>query len=169
MNCTNSREQINHFIDGELELRPQAELFRHLAECADCQSLIDGLVRVKEGIRNERIPYPQELDDAILGRILTRTPGATDTVRGIRQRESLWGRRVAVPLHLAVSFAVLVIIAAFILGRLLFSADHRPENAITPAGIGQPQTVIFVYGMPPVEVVGAAALKPPTDIDRFNR
>jgi anti-sigma factor RsiW len=169
MDCTRYREQVNHFIDGELELRPQAELFRHLADCADCQSLIDGLVRIKEGVRNERIPYPQELDDALLGEILARVPGAADAVKTVRRQEGLWGRRVVVPLHFAVSFAVIVIILALMLGRSMFSPSGSPPvYTDATGGFARPQAVIFVYGMPPVEVLGSTVVKTSTDLDRFN-
>jgi hypothetical protein len=160
MECTKYREQINQFIDGELEMRPQVELFRHLADCAPCQTLIDGLVRLKEDIRNERIPYPPELDDAILGRILNDRTGYAKWAGEALRRGSVWSRQVSAPAHLAASLAIVIIAVGILLGRLLFpSNDPQPLSAALHPGFAQPQTVIFVYGMPPVEVLGTPVVK----------
>lgn len=169
MDCTKYRDQVNQFIDGELEMRPQVELFRHLAVCAACQTLIDGLIRIKENVRNERISYPQELDDAILSGILSASPGSTKLRRDISHHSGGWSRQVSAPLHLAASFVIMIIAAGILLGRILFpSADQRQQSAALPPGIAQPQTVIFVYGMPPMEIVGTPTLKTLEGRDRLN-
>ena len=169
MDCTKYQEQINQFIDGELEMRPRVELFRHLADCAACQALMDGLVRLKEAMRNERVPYPQELDDAILGHILSRTPMPMKPYGDVHHHEPHWNRPITVPVHLAASFAIIVIAAGILLGRMFLPpAELRQPSPALQVGNAQPQTVILVYGMPPVEVLGTPAVKTLKGIDQHN-
>jgi Putative zinc-finger len=170
MNCTKYQEQISQFVDGELETRLQVELFRHLADCVPCQTLIDDSVRLKEDIRNERIPYPQELDDAILGQILRSHPGSAAVQGNNRRPESGWSRRVAVPLHLAVSIVIIIVVTGILLGRVLFpSEDSRRQPATTRADSAQMHPANFVYGIPPVEIYGARSAQDPGNPDRPKR
>jgi predicted anti-sigma-YlaC factor YlaD len=169
MDCTKYREQINQFIDGELEMRPQVELFQHLAVCAGCQSLIDALMRMKEAVRNERIPFPSELDDAILGQILGRTAVPHALHREERRRERIWNRQISIPIHLAASFAIIIIAAGLLLGGLFLPpVEFRQQPTALQVGTAQPQTVILIYGMPPVEVLGTPTVKTLKGIDQHN-
>ncbi|OGU64220.1 MAG: hypothetical protein A2499_02105 [Stygiobacter sp. RIFOXYC12_FULL_38_8] len=43
--------EINLFVDGELEKEKQSELFEHLANCNDCQSLFTDTLILKEKTR----------------------------------------------------------------------------------------------------------------------
>ncbi|KAF0139594.1 MAG: hypothetical protein FD122_3144 [Stygiobacter sp.] len=43
--------EINLFVDGELEKEQQSELFEHLANCEDCQSLFTDTLLLKEKSR----------------------------------------------------------------------------------------------------------------------
>jgi hypothetical protein len=170
MNCASYQEQISQFIDGELELRMQVDLFRHLSVCAACQMRIDGSVRLKEAIRNERIPYPPELDDAILGKILRSTPEPAMASGDPRRRENIWSRRITAPLHLAVSIVIIIVLAGILLGRALFPPeDSRRQPATTRADNTQTQPAIFVYGMAPVEIYGAPNAKNLRNIDHPKR
>jgi hypothetical protein len=170
MNCTKYQEQISQFIDGELELRMQVDLFRHLSVCAACQMRIDGSVRLKEAIRNERIPYPRELDDAILGQIVRSTPEPAMAPGVLRQRESGWSRRITAPLHLAVSIVIIIVLAGMLLGRALFPPeDSRRQPATTRADNAQTQPAIFVYGMPPVEIYGVPNSENLRNVDHPKR
>ncbi len=157
MDCATYQERINEFIDGELEMRLQVELFQHIATCTSCQTLIDALVRMKEAVRNERVSYPQELDDAILGQILTSTPPAKRTVGN---PERFWNRHVAVPLHLAASFTIIILAAGLLFGRMLFPpAELREQSGAFRMGTDHPQAVIMIYGMPPVEVLDTPTVR----------
>jgi anti-sigma factor RsiW len=169
MECTNYREQINQFIDGELGMRQQADLFRHLAACTACQTLIDGLVRMKEDIRKEQIPYPQELDDAILGQLLRDNQKSRKLFRELKLRDRMWNRQVSAPLRFVASVAVIIIVAGILLGRVLFSStDQRQVSPALEKGEDHPQTVIMVYGMPPVEVFGTPAVRTINGTEQVN-
>jgi anti-sigma factor RsiW len=169
MECAKYQEQINQFIDGELEMRPQVEMFQHLAGCAGCQALIDAMMRMKEAVHNERIPFPSGLDDAILGQILSRAE-VQQTPHGMeRRRERLWNRQVSIPVHLAASFAIIIIAAGLLLGRMFLTPTEitQQSTALRTGGV-QPQTVILIYGMPPVEVLGTPTVKTLKGIDQRN-
>lgn len=43
--------EINLFVDGELEKEKQSELFEHLADCQDCQSLFADTLTLKDKTR----------------------------------------------------------------------------------------------------------------------
>jgi hypothetical protein len=169
MDCTRYQEQINQFIDGELEMRPQVELFQHLAVCSGCQSLIDAMMRMKEAVRNEHIPFPSGLDDAILGQILSRTATPLSVHREEKHSERVWNKQVSIPVHLAASFAIIIIAAGLLLGRMFLPpAEIGQQSTALHAGTGQPQTVILIYGMPPVEVFGTPTVKTLKGIDQHN-
>jgi len=160
MDCTKHQEEINQFIDGELEMRPQVELFQHLAVCVGCQSLIDAMMRMKEAVRNERIPFPSELDDAILGQILNRRAAQQTLQRVEMHHQRVWNRQVSIPVHLAASFAIIIIAVGLLLGRMFLPpAELSQQSTTLSKGIAQPQTVTLIYGMPPVEVLGTPTVK----------
>lgn len=44
-------EEINLFVDGELESEKQSEMFAHVAECSECRKLFSDLIVLKEKSR----------------------------------------------------------------------------------------------------------------------
>ena len=162
MNCAKHQELVSRFVDGELELRLQSELFGHLASCPACQELLDGLVRLKAEIRRERVPYPQELDEAILGGILRSTPGTTAAAVESTLPGGGWGRRVTAPLRIAVPVVIVIILAGILIGRVIFPPEvPRPRPATTRTENDRTLPANFVYGMPPVEIYGTPAAQLP--------
>jgi anti-sigma factor RsiW len=162
MNCANHQELLSRFVDGELELRLQSELFGHLASCSACQEWVDGLVRLKAEIRRERVPYPQELDEAVLGGILRSTPGRTTAAVEQALPGGGWGRRVTAPLRIAVPVVIVIILAGILLGRVIFPPEvPRPHPATTRTENARTLPANFVYGMPPVEIYGAPDAQSP--------
>ncbi len=154
MSCITHWEKINHFIDGELELREQTELFRHLTHCPDCQSFIDAAVRMKEACRLDQAPYPASLDEAIMERILP-VSSSVRTSAPVKPERRIWNRHLVLPWPVAASFAAMTVVAGLLLGRLILP---RSEPVQDFGGVRmsqtQPPTVILMYGMPPVDVVG---------------
>lgn len=162
MDCANHQELVSRFVDGELELRLQSELFGHLASCSACQELVDALVRLKAVIKRERVQYPQELDEAILGGILRSGPGAAAAAVESALPASGWRRRVTAPLHVAVPVVIVIILAGILLGRVIFPPEvPRPRPATTRTENAQALPANFVYGMPPVEILGTPATGTP--------
>jgi len=169
MNCTTYQEEINHFIGGEMGMDRQVDLFQHLAGCADCQSFIDAMIRMKEATRNEQIAYPGGLDDAVLGQLLSRTPSPLQTQGPIKRGVNIWKRRIALPVPLAASLAVIIIGLGLLLGRP-FVPPTQPRQLSTPlqTNSAQPHTVILIYGIPPVEVIGTPPVRSSKNFQHRN-
>jgi hypothetical protein len=169
MNCASYQEEINQFIDGEMDMRRQVELFQHLAGCTTCQSFIDAMVRIKEASRNERFPYPADLDDAVLGDILSRSSAPLQRRDQPERKSRFWNQRIALPLPLAASFTAIIVAVGILLG-LMFSPQSGPMQHIPALQTNgaQPQTVILIYGMPPVEILGTPTVKTLRGIDQHN-
>ncbi|MFA7419814.1 MAG: zf-HC2 domain-containing protein [Melioribacteraceae bacterium] len=53
-------EEINLFVDGELESEKQSEMFAHTAECTECRKLFSDLIILKE---KSRIFCAENLDE----------------------------------------------------------------------------------------------------------
>jgi len=164
MNCDQRKGQVNLFIDGDLGSGENSALFAHLGECPDCTDFFEVLLKVKESGRGERVVYPADLDDAILGVVTARQPrwrkqGVTGT-----PWKFLWGRRVALPVPLAVAAVVLIallVLLVFRSARRESISEQIPRR--TPIAAheypGQRTPVNFVYGMPEVRVYGNHSAK----------
>ena len=156
MNCNEYQEQTNLFIDGELSMTAQIELFKHLAQCVECQTFIDAMVRIKDARWKEEIPYPPELDEMILSKLDSRKAEPAAVQSPVYQKIPFWKKRIAFPLPIAVSMCVLIIAISFIIDGLFIRIP--PAQQTTPASFQQmtekPTAVIVIYGMPPVDVTG---------------
>ena len=169
MNCTTYQEEINHFIDGEMGTGQQVELFQHLAGCADCQSFIDAMVRMKEATRNEQITYPADLDDAVLGQVLSRTPSPVRIQGRMKRDANIWKRHITLPVPLAASLAVIIIGLGLLLGRLFVPPTEPQQHSATlQTNSAQPHTVILIYGIPPVEVIGTPGVQTSKSFEQHN-
>jgi len=159
MNCNEAREDVNLFVDGELYIQRQVELFRHIAVCAPCQSFMDATLRTKAIQRNEQISFPAELDEAVLSRIVSgKIPAQSAAV--VQKRNFIWQKRIALPAPYAAAAVLSALLVGYLISGLLGRTAERqilPSSLQTPQG--QPATVIMIYGMTPVEVYGKPALQ----------
>ena len=156
MKCTEYEGHVNQFIDGETSLAEQARLLQHLAICDQCQIMLHSVMHMREAVRKEVITYPSELDRSVLGQNLPRSFTTHVAASQANRGQSFWDRHIVLPTHLAVSAAILITAIGLLVGRFLVSPTE-PSYYSTARGPGimQPQTVILVYGMPPVEVLGS--------------
>jgi hypothetical protein len=153
MNCTEYREWASLFLDGELETHQQVDLFKHLAQCAECQSFIDVLLHAREAQRAERIPFPSDLDDRIISGL---TP---PWVIAPARTANFWKRTIALPVPFAAAIAI-ILIAALTMVFFNRSVERQTLPAFVHQILGQPNAVIVVYTMPPVEVHGTRLTEP---------
>jgi hypothetical protein len=155
MDCHEYKEQINLFVDGELDIKIHMELFKHLAVCQECQGFVDGLIRMKETRKKEIIQYPTELDEAILSEISTLKKSRSNDKQSISQRIAFWKQPVGMPISLATAFAVIILILGFLVGGILNrSYDKQTISTTIPTNGLQQPTVIMIYGIPPIDVIG---------------
>ncbi len=147
MNCDEYQESINLFLDGGLEAAEQVSLFGHIAACAVCQDYLAVMVRVKKRQAEEEIPFPGDLDERIISAL------SISNVHSVpKSREPFWRRPVRLPLAMAASAAVVILLLGFLLDYMFMSKQGK--NTFYPLNEQKPTTVIMIYGMPPVEVLG---------------
>ncbi len=67
MTCDETRGLLNGFLDGEFDLRTQAEIDRHVRECGSCSREFEGLRALRAALRSAdlRYPAPQSLRDRV--------------------------------------------------------------------------------------------------------
>jgi anti-sigma factor RsiW len=83
--CSRNRKRLNAYIDGELPQEAQHSVERHLAECASCRTVLDGL----RGLE----PYLQTLDTPLIPTALTSRIMSEADLRlrkASKNRGSLW-------------------------------------------------------------------------------
>lgn len=158
MNCDQYQESANLFLDGELDVQSEVELFRHISHCEECRSFVDVMSRISSVKDAEKIQFPPALDD----KLFTRLAGSR---RGRPARSSFIGmfrREIAISLPLAAALVVILLFGGMLFGLLLRGVPPYGENPVISARqpqAGQPATVILFYELPPIEVVGKPVLK----------
>jgi anti-sigma factor RsiW len=67
--CQQLLGQLNDYIDGEIDSDLCAELERHMAECSDCQIVLDTLTKTVR-LYHTLQEMPMQLDPAIEARLM---------------------------------------------------------------------------------------------------
>ncbi len=169
MICPQKEELLNQFIDGELDLSNQVDLFKHLAECSECRAFVDAAVRMREIRRKEQIPFPPDIDERVFShlpqtRVMVRSQRGPATVS-----PGFWRRRFAVPLPLAAAFLAITIFFGVMIGRLLvLNSGEKGSAEEKLSATARPATVIMIYSVPPVEIVGNASVKKINHTEQIN-
>jgi anti-sigma factor RsiW len=105
MNCQESHEYIDAYIDNELDVATTILVKQHLRDCAKCQQLLETRKVVVALLNNPEVSF--EVPDALFGKIQSVLPAVRS---GVKRR---WGSRFvfswfAVPLALAATIAVML-------------------------------------------------------------
>lgn len=162
--CSDNRELISAFLDGEVSQDERARLRAHLATCADCRADLDSYRQIGTSIRAlPPVQSPEHLTDAIFGATIDAEP------RRLFLITSRLGYSVA-----AVAAVVLIFIAA---AYLLIGGYQRgitpsiketapQEAAMWP--IHQPVQITFNKEMDRESVLAALGIFPSGEDDRLN-
>ncbi len=148
MDCTQRQEHISAMLDGELEASRQRELFAHLSGCADCRLFMETTLHAREVLKEEVADLPAGIDEEVLARLAEAPAPAT-------HRRST-GRVVQLRFAAAASIAALLLVAGILAGVFL---RRETAPAQPTARTLTPTTVIMIYGMPPVDIVGTTPVK----------
>ena len=147
MNCDHVQEILSAFLDHEdsaYEMDEELQGTRqekegriigalsHLYGCEDCQQFFKAAVALRNIAKEERKPYPSELDDLVLSQMRSKSP------------TSLLNYHFNLPAYVVSAAVVILIAISFSLGFMMQENAHEREmKAILQA---PPSEV--VYGMP---------------------
>ncbi len=146
MDCEKNQEAVSLMIDGELPSVRQGELFRHLAACEECRTFLDGALRIRDAGMKDQPGFPREIDEELLARI----PEA-------RSRKAVRRRPFQLSRSLAAAVAIVLLAVGYFAGKSAApAASTVTQTSAMSARASHPATVIMVYGIPPVDVVGTA-------------
>jgi anti-sigma factor RsiW len=123
MSCQETRQLLDAYVDGELDLVRSLELERHLESCAECQARAMQLKELQSAVQtySPYFPVPAGLEKRIRAQVRVPAEGQPQTVP---QKKLLAWRLAAV----AASIVVLAVFAAMFVATL-----RRPSEADTLA------------------------------------
>lgn len=70
--CSETRDHLSDYVDGELEGRSLLRVRRHLGRCKRCRAMLDSLTRTLDGLRSLGTPehmLTAGVEAAVLARI----------------------------------------------------------------------------------------------------
>jgi predicted anti-sigma-YlaC factor YlaD len=140
MNCEQYEEYTSRFIDGELEIVSETELFKHLGTCEQCRNFLKEALNLRSELSNSRIlAVPKSLDQ--------RVKISIDNVPS-RVKPVIWNFFKREPRRMfslrAVGFALVITI----LTSVAITSLWYHSNVISK------ETVVYVPMLPTVEVQG---------------
>jgi predicted anti-sigma-YlaC factor YlaD len=133
MNHIRYQELTSQFIDRELELEDERELFAHLGTCDECRGFLKAALTLQGDLLGSK---PVQL-------VLTRPARATQMLR------TVWSKRV--PMSVAAILAVIALASTVAFSTLWM----RPKEKV----VETKQEVVYVPRMPAVQVIGFYAPK----------
>jgi len=110
----NQEEDLNLYLDGELETERQADLYSHLAGNRESRAFMDNVMLFRKMSRQEHIVPPQASDDRFFER-LAMLKESNEKFDRFEDREPLWNARRPV----SVRAAVAAVVAVFMVGLLV--------------------------------------------------
>jgi hypothetical protein len=122
MSCSNYEENINLFLDGQLPVEAQIELFKHLAGCAECRDFVEKTSRFRSVARKEEIAYPEKLDRTIFEEISRRRRANAEKPR-LSGLVSSWRRPVTMPRF---AFAAMIFLLLLLSGLEIHDRLNPP-------------------------------------------
>jgi predicted anti-sigma-YlaC factor YlaD len=141
MNCTTAQESLSQWMDGELPVSNDAELFSHLSGCAACRAFFRDLQTVHQGLASvPALQVPVALDQRILA--IHAHPSSAPQKFWFRPGRSFSFRTVG--------FAVIFSIIASVFFSSFWYHHSQPQ-----------QTIVCLTPLPEVEVTGYVVVASP--------
>lgn len=137
-------EALNLYIDGELPVEKQAELFHHLASCEPCRRFMGAMMEFRRMSRCECLTVPSALDDAFF-KVLDKSKQRSRRRDRYADRRPLWQVRGTVSLRAGLLFAVLLFGAGLLFPH---NAGMQPKERLElykGAGELTNQHVMYVF------------------------
>lgn len=115
---------LNEFLDGELSLSKQPELFAHLSVCEECRRELDGVMNFRRLSRVEHLVAPPSMDAALFKR-LRKQKSIMARIDRAEDRKPLWSVRTAV----SIRATALTVLLVFFMGLFYPGTTERSELA----------------------------------------
>ena len=129
MNHDQFQEHISLYVDHALSDKESAELFAHLASCAECRSFMNITMRMHNQIMDEGLAeVPLSLDR----RVLAIPVKGTAEPKRRRWYAPVWFTRVSIPLPAAASILFLIIVGSLLASPLLVSRPSAQTEIKDP-------------------------------------
>ena len=124
MNCQESHEYIDAYIDNELDVAAAIVVKQHLRDCSRCQQLLEARKAVGVLLDNPQVRF--EVPDSLLGKIQSVLPVARSDVKQ-RSGSRFFISWFTVPLALAATIAVMLGLVFLNQGGMI---NHSRGNAL---------------------------------------
>ena len=119
------QEAVHLFLDGELRLGAQTDLFAHLSRCGACRGIMNAMMEFRRMSRQEVIHVPSAVDEVVLAGLKQSKRRRSRRDR-YYDRRPLWQSRVTFSLRAGMAFAALF----FALGVLLPYQTRTPRSPV---------------------------------------
>jgi TonB family protein len=119
--CTFAK-QVQEWHDGELKNENLAALYRHLAECEPCRSLVADLQKLRIWAQQAQVDFPSDLDRQLFQAWSEQRcePAPTES------SGSFWRKRIAIPVTVFAAMLLLILASFFTFGRFWEQQKQRP-------------------------------------------
>ena len=118
---------LNEYLDGELDIAREPDLFGHLATCGGCRRQFEAMLAFRLAVRQEPLAVPPALDQRVLARLdQTRRLTIRRPNRRVDRAPLASAMRQRVPVGVALAVAV---IAVFVAAMLPTSASTASDTA----------------------------------------
>lgn len=107
-------EALHLFLDGELTVAKQPDLFTHLATCNECRTELEGVMKFRRMSREETLTVPPSVDVAMFKR-LQKHKHAMRQIDRASDRRPLWNTKTAVSIRVTVVTAMLVFLTGLLI------------------------------------------------------
>jgi hypothetical protein len=104
----------------------------------------------------EEIPFPAEIDDAVLQRISSERSLVKDPRRSLTDFSPFRNGAFRIPVPVACALIAAAMVISFFLGRTNVPQRENTQAMQTSYDNRQPSAIIYVYGLPPVDVIAKA-------------
>jgi predicted anti-sigma-YlaC factor YlaD len=121
---TCSEGGIHRYLDSDLPVAEQPDLFEHLANCEACRDTMDSVMAFRRMSRQEYISLPPVADEQFFTR-LAQLKSQNEKIDRSSDRAPLWSARRSVSVRAAVALAA----AVFLFGLMLPMPDRTTKNA----------------------------------------
>ncbi|MFH0990946.1 MAG: zf-HC2 domain-containing protein [bacterium] len=128
MNHEQVQQLISGYIDNALSDRESAALFTHLGQCADCRRVLRTAGAVRSYLADVDLgTVPTSLDRRVFSSFQAARAVRPQTINA----NLFWFKNILMPVPVAASIAVLLIVGSLLLSPAIFSGERREETTNT--------------------------------------